>query len=96
MKVNFYATLRAVVGAKTVEFPLPEGATIGDLLAEMIRCYPALKCELLDPEGQLYQHVHIFIKGRDVMHLNGLETRLAADESLGIFPAVGGGSSNRA
>ncbi len=36
MIVNFYATLRGVVGQKTVEFDLPEGATVQHLLAEMI------------------------------------------------------------
>jgi molybdopterin synthase sulfur carrier subunit len=74
-----------------VEFSLPEGTRIKELLDEMIRRHPALKCELLDDQGQLYQHVHIFIGGRDIMHLKGLETPLAADEVLGVFPAVGGG-----
>jgi sulfur-carrier protein len=92
MKVNFYATLRSVVGAKAVEFPLADGSTVRDLLKEMIRCYPNLGPELLNEQDQLYQHVHIFMNGRDVMHLEqGLETPLAADEVLGVFPAVGGG-----
>lgn len=91
MKVNFYATLRSVVGAKEAEFAMPAGTTVRELVHEMIRCYPALGAELLNDQGQLYQHVHIFIKGRDVMHLEGLDTALAEDDILGVFPAVGGG-----
>jgi sulfur-carrier protein len=91
MKVNFYATLRSVVGVKEAEFALPEGTTVRELVNEMIRCYPGLGRELLNEQGQLYQHVHIFIKGRDIMHLEGLDTPLAEDAVLGVFPAVGGG-----
>ncbi len=92
MKVNFYATLRSVVGTKAAEFALPGGSTVRELVQEMIRCYPGLGPELLNEQGQLYQHVHIFLNGRDVMHLEqGLETALAEDEVLGVFPAVGGG-----
>ncbi len=92
MKVNFYATLRSVVGAKEAEFSLPGGSTVWDLIREMIRCYPGLGPELLNEQGQLYQHVHIFRNGRDVMHLeHGLDTALEEDAILGVFPAVGGG-----
>ena len=92
MKVNFYATLRSVVGAKEAEFNLPEGTTVRELVNEMIRCYPGLGPELLNEQGELYQHVHIFRNGRDVIYLEqGLDTPLEADEILGVFPAVGGG-----
>ncbi len=92
MQVNFYATLRAVVGGKSAEFALPAGSTVWDVIHAMIERYPGLGPELLDDQGRLYQHVHIFIQGRDAVHLDrGLDTPLAADETLGVFPAVGGG-----
>ena len=92
MIVNFYATLRSVVGAKRANFPLPAGTTVRELLNEVIRCYPGLQHELFNEQGELYQHVHVFVRGRDAPFLeNGLDTPLAADETLGIFPAVGGG-----
>lgn len=93
MKANFYATLRQIVGAKTIEFALPEGGTIGQLLELVIQRYPALRRELFDAEGNLYPHVHVFINGRDVPFLeDGLNTLLAADDVISVFPAVGGGS----
>lgn len=92
MKVSFYATLRQVVGSKFVEFDLPDGITVQQLLDEMIRCYPALQHELLNAEGHLYQHVHIFVNSRDAAFLDqGMETRLTKDDTVGVFPAVGGG-----
>lgn len=92
MKVNFYATLRNVVGEKTVIFQMPEDATVRSLLAEMITLYPPLKTELLNEHGELYAHVHIFVNGRDATFLeNGLDTVIRPDDLLGVFPAVGGG-----
>lgn len=92
MEVSFYATLRQVIGAKSAEFNLPEGSTVGQLLAEMIRCYPALERELLDEAGNLYQHVHIFVNARDANFLDqGLDTPIPPGARIGVFPAVGGG-----
>ena len=92
MNVNFYATLRGVVGQKTVKFDLPEGATVQHLLAEMIHRYPALRNELLNENGDLYAHVHIFVNGRDAPFLeNSMHTILKDQDLIGVFPAVGGG-----
>ncbi len=92
MKVNFFATLRQIVGGKTVEFPLEEGATVKQLLDEMIQKYPQLASELLDEQGKLYGHVHIFVNGRDSPFLeDGIDTVLKPDDNVSVFPAVGGG-----
>lgn len=92
MKVSFYATLRRIVGAKTIELNLPAGATVQHLLDELMRCYPALRPELMDENGRLYQHVNLFVNSRNAHFLeNGLNTALPEDAVIGIFPAVGGG-----
>lgn len=92
MKVNFYATLRQVVGAKTVEIPLPQGATAASLLQAIIDSYPGLQRELIDKNGKMYGHVHLFVNGRDVQFLeDGFETVLEPDDKISVFPAVGGG-----
>ena len=92
MIVNFYSTLREIVGDKTVEFDLPEGITILQLVEEIVRQYPLMERELVDHEGNLYQHVHVFVNGRDVPFLeNRVDTQLSAGDRISIFPAVGGG-----
>ncbi len=92
MKVNFYATYRPIVGGKTVEFDLDRGITLRQLVQTIIARFPAMQREMLDDNGNLYSHVHIFVNGRDSVFLEKkLDTALQADDVLNIFPPVGGG-----
>jgi sulfur-carrier protein len=92
MRVNFYATLREITGRRAVEVALPEGASVDFLLEVLLQRYPALRRELFDPDGQLYQHVHVIVNGRDVPYLKeGMKTVLTPEDTVSIFPAVGGG-----
>jgi molybdopterin synthase sulfur carrier subunit len=92
MKVNFYATLRDIVGGKSVEFDLDHGITARELLDAILTRFPALRKELLMPDGRLFGHVHFFINGRDVQFLDDdLETRIMPGDVVNVFPAVGGG-----
>jgi sulfur-carrier protein len=92
MKVNFYATLRQIVGIKTVEFELKDGMTVWDLVKDIVHAFPTLREELLDDEGHLYHRIHVLINGRDVPYLeDGINTVLKPDDTVNIFPSVGGG-----
>ena len=92
MNIRFYATLRQVIGGSEIEVELPEAATIRAMLEAVFQQCPALKHELLDDRGELYQHVHIFVNGRDAPFMEGgLDAPLRSDDKVGIFPAVGGG-----
>ena len=92
MIVNFYATLREVIGVRQVEFSLPQGGTLRQLIEEMVKRYPGLKSEVLDRSGNLQSHIHIFVNGRDSTFLDGsLESILEEDDTISIFPPVGGG-----
>ncbi len=92
MKINFYATLRQVVGGKTVELAAAPGTTVQAMLEALLERYPGLRAQLYDPDGRLYQHVHVLINGRDVQYLEaGVATPLASADTVNIFPAVGGG-----
>ena len=92
MKINFYATLRPIVGQKTVELPIENGATVQDVLETIVEKYPDLRAELMDENGQLLGHVHLFINGRDAPYLeNMMETQIKATDKIDVFPAVGGG-----
>ena len=92
MKINFYATLRQIVGGKTLDLDIPEGATLRQLLDEIIQLHPLIRGELFDETGELYGHVHVLVNGRDAPYLeNVLDTTLNPGDTVSIFPAVGGG-----
>ena len=92
MKINFFATLRQIIGQKTIDFDLPENVTVRELVEIVVTRYPAMRPELLDENGHLWPHVHVFVNGRDAPYLeNGVETAVKPTDTVNIFPAVGGG-----
>lgn len=92
MNINFYATLRQITGQKSVDFALPNGTTVTDLVEMVVTEYPPMRDELLDEEGKLFPHVHVFVNGRDAPYLDeGMETVVTVEDKIDIFPAVAGG-----
>jgi molybdopterin synthase sulfur carrier subunit len=92
MRVNFFATLRDIAGGKTVEFDVDQGITAQELLNRVTQRFPIMKKELLDTDGRMYGHVHLFINGRDVQFLDDeFQTWILPEDTVNIFPAVGGG-----
>ena len=92
MKVNFYATLRQITGQKTIDFELPDETTVRELIKNVIERYPTIERELLNEDGELWPHVHVFVNGRDSRYLpSGSEAVLQPDDKVNIFPPVGGG-----
>lgn len=64
------------------------------LVEIVVTRFPAMRRELLDEQGNLWRHVHVFINGRDAPYLdNGLNTLVHQDDVVNIFPAVGGGQA---
>lgn len=92
MNIRLFATLRPLVGGKHVSLPIAEGETVGSVLRRLIAAYPALEGELLTPDGDgLLPHVQVFLAGRSVRDLKGLQTPLPENADLAIFPPVAGG-----
>jgi molybdopterin synthase sulfur carrier subunit len=92
MRVNFYATLRPVVGARSVEIPLDTAVSVRGMVDAVVTRYPSLRPLLLDEQGDLVGHVHVFIDGRDAPYLpGGLEATIGPDSTVDIYPAVAGG-----
>jgi len=93
VKARLYATLRQIAGTPEVEIPVAGQQTVGDVLHVLVERYPRLSEAIWYPDGSLAGHVAVLLNGRDVRHLEGVETLLSDDDSLAVFPPVGGGSS---
>ncbi len=91
-RVRLFATLRQRVGGEgAVEVPWSPGDTIGDVVKELVRLKPGLDGHIFDEGGALLPHVSVFLNGRDIRHLDGLESRLERDTEISVFPPVAGG-----
>lgn len=95
MDIQVYATLRNVVGGKTIQIDLSAPVALAELLERVFAVHPALRSKVLDASGGLQPSIHILVNGREVRHLDGLQTRVTPEDSVRILPPVGGGHPAR-
>jgi molybdopterin converting factor small subunit len=67
------------------------GATLGAVLDDLFARYPAVREQILTPEGQLSRFVNVFVNDEDVRYLEGLETPVGEGDSVLLLPAMAGG-----
>ncbi|MDI9547630.1 MAG: MoaD/ThiS family protein [Chloroflexota bacterium] len=91
MKVKVYATLRPIVGGADVPTTVQPGQPIHSLVDEMVARWPDLRAEMLDADGNLQRRIQIMVNGRSIAYLDGMNTVIGPDDSIAIFPPVGGG-----
>lgn len=90
--VLLYATLRPRAdGERAVEIPWSSESTVLDVVRELVRRKPGLDGYILDEDEEVLRFVNIFLNGRDVRYLNGMQTRVDGETEIAIFPAVAGG-----
>ncbi len=65
--------------------------TIGEALEVLWRLHPGIRDRLLTEQGELRQHINIFVGDENIRFTGGLATRLTDGAELTIIPAVSGG-----
>jgi molybdopterin synthase sulfur carrier subunit len=94
MRVNFYATLRAVAGGKAIDANIGAPITVRTVLESVTRDKPNLAAEIWKTPGELNDLIHVFVNGRETRYLpQGLDTPLDPHDTLDVFPPVGGGDA---
>jgi molybdopterin synthase sulfur carrier subunit len=68
-----------------------EGATVGDVFAELVVRYPGLSGQLTDESGGLHKFVNVYVDDDDIRYLDQLDTKVADGATISILPAVAGG-----
>jgi molybdopterin synthase sulfur carrier subunit len=92
MKVRVFGTLRSAVGdRKEVEVYLDGRSTLLKVLDRLITAYPSLQEKVFGDGEELQGGVNIFVNGRSVRFLAGLNTVLEEGDELALFPPLGGG-----
>ena len=67
-----------------------EYKSVGALLDDLWKQHLKLRDRVLNEQGEIRQHVNIFLGSSDIKRLDGLQTLLSDDE-VHIFNAVSGG-----
>jgi molybdopterin/thiamine biosynthesis adenylyltransferase/rhodanese-related sulfurtransferase/molybdopterin converting factor small subunit len=68
-----------------------EGATVGELLADLTARHAGLKAHLFNDQGKLRSFVNIYVNDDDIRYLAKEQTPVKAGDTLSIIPSVAGG-----
>jgi sulfur-carrier protein len=66
-------------------------ATVSDALESLWKLYPGLRDRILDEQGEVRQHINIFVGDEAIRFAEGLSTKVPNDTEIMIVPAVSGG-----
>lgn len=90
MLVKVFANLREICGGVTVEVQ-PDGNRVIDVLNKMVEMFPELQAEIFTVDKQLLPFVHVYVNGRNIIHLSDLQTEINEADQFALFPPVAGG-----
>lgn len=68
------------------------GATVGELLQDLVSRHPGLGQQLLTADGGLHRFVNVYLNGQDVRYLSVLDTPVGDRDAVIILPAMAGGA----
>jgi sulfur-carrier protein adenylyltransferase/sulfurtransferase len=69
-----------------------EGATVGELLADLTTKHAGLKGHLYNEEGKLRSFVNVYINDEDIRYLEKELTPVKPGDTVSIIPSVAGGA----
>src|SRR4030088_1748574 len=67
------------------------GATVGELLVDLITKHAGLKAHLYNDQGKLRSFVNVYVNDEDIRYLQKEQTPVAAGDTVSIIPSVAGG-----
>jgi sulfur-carrier protein adenylyltransferase/sulfurtransferase len=69
-----------------------EGATVGELLADLTAKHAGLKPHLYNEQGKLRSFVNVYVNDDDIRYLQKEQTPVKAGDTISIIPSVAGGA----
>lgn len=97
VEVRLPTVLRQHAGGQSVISA--DGATVGEVLEDLVRAHPGLSGQVLASSGDptsggtaLHRFVNVYLNDDDVRYLDRLDTKVSDDDVISILPAVAGGA----
>jgi len=93
MAVTFHipGALREFTGSQSRVEITRSPQNLAEALAALCELYPGIRDRISTEQGQIREHINIFIGDEDSRYTGGLMSRLAAGSEISIVPAVSGG-----
>ena len=93
VRVTFMGELPSIVGERSLQVALPQGATVGELLASLSRTYgDNFTSRVFCGPEKLHHTMLIFVDGENIKERGGLAATLGAGEvEVIMLPMYGGG-----
>ncbi len=66
-------------------------ATLADALSVLWILYPGVRDRIATEQGQIREHINIFVGDEDVRYTGGLMSPISAGSQISIVPAISGG-----
>jgi sulfur-carrier protein adenylyltransferase/sulfurtransferase len=67
------------------------GATVGELLADLTTKHAGLKAHLYNDQGKLRSFVNVYVNDEDIRYLQKEQTPVGPGDTISIIPSVAGG-----
>ena len=95
MAITFHIPggLREFTGGRSQVEINDSPTTLADALAVLWTLYPGVRDRIATEQGQVREHINIFIGVENVRYTGGLASPVAAGVEISIVPAVSGGHS---
>lgn len=88
-KVRFPNVMKFYLADQTEIFV--EADSIQELVERVADQYPAVRPHLLDSSGNLRRHFNIFLNGTHIRELDGMNTKVVAEDKVILMASAAGG-----
>ena len=88
---NIPGALREFTNGNSVVELATSSGTVGEALVDLWKRYPGIRDRVVTEQGQVREHINIFVGSENVRYTGGLATPLSDHTEVSIVPAVSGG-----
>ena len=92
MTFHIPTPLRQFTGGRSNVEIDDSSATLADALAKLWQLYPGLHDRVVTEQGQIREHINIFIGDENIQFTGGMMSRVRAGSEISIVPAISGGA----
>jgi molybdopterin synthase sulfur carrier subunit len=96
MPVTFHipGALREFTAGRSKVEIVGSPVTLGEALSALWTLYPGVRDRITTEQGQVREHINIFIGDENIRYTGGLASPVSAGCEISIVPAVSGGYEN--